>query len=592
IGPEYDPVIAWDLGSELSRQQVTPTRELAGRIRAADGHCGRPLACRPESNLWDYSGFIDVLAVGQSPLATSLEFSDYGRWICYRSRLIRLGKILWSTVQTEPSAALVAQWAAAGRRASLPPEVAVEQIRLMAYSAIAAGSRGLLFESSGSLEATDPATQARAAVIELVNLELELARPWLADVELLGTVRSSHPDVSAAVFQYHRTRLMVPLWSGPGAQYVPGQAAERQLTFVVPGVPESNRAYEITPGGLRPIRPERVAGGVQVTLSEFSLCSMVMFTEAGTIVNHMRSQAVGIGPRAAKLFRQLAAHKLEVVEDVNRRLSGRPAVQWQTGENLTQARKHLQSCDGALARRDHGQACLAAERAMGVLRIIERTNWEKAVGSLRSPISSPATVCFSTLPWHWSLVDETRSWRLGPNRIAGGDFEAFPAVTAAGWTCYQHQTENVAATSEIAAKAARSGRAGLRLTVRGAPPESAPTLIETAPIWVTSPPVYLEAGTVVLIQGWVHVPTPLTGSVDGLLVFDSMTGEALAERIGETTGWQPLSLFRVVPRSGSVSVTLALCGLGEVWIDDVAIRVLVPAASPMVQQPVAPARRF
>ncbi|MBN2218426.1 MAG: hypothetical protein JW719_13710, partial [Pirellulales bacterium] len=29
IGPEYDPVIAWDLGSELSRQQVTPTRELA-----------------------------------------------------------------------------------------------------------------------------------------------------------------------------------------------------------------------------------------------------------------------------------------------------------------------------------------------------------------------------------------------------------------------------------------------------------------------------------------------------------------------------------------------------------------------------------
>jgi len=591
IGSEYDPVVAWDLGSELSEQQLAQTRELAARIHAADGYCRRPLMCRPDSNLWDFSDFIDVLTVGQSPLATSLELSDYGRWIGYRSRMTRL-KAIWSTIQTEPSAALLQQWATGGRQASLPPEIGVEQIRLVAYTAIAAGSRGLLFESAHSLEGTDPATIARAAAVELVNLELELARPWVAAGKLVGTIRSDHPDVSAAVFQYHRTRLLVPLWTGPGAQYVPGQATERQLTFVVPGVPESNRAYEITPGGLRPIKPERDTGGEKVVLNDFSLCSMVLFAGDPTIVADVRREAARIGPRAAKLYRQLAARKLEITEDVDRRMTRHGAKAWQTGENLTQARKHLQTCDGALARRDSAAACQAAERAMAVLRIVERANWQTAVASLRSPITSPATVCFSTLPWHWSLAEQTRSWQLGANLVGAGDFETFPAVTTAGWTCYQHKTPDLEATSEIAIKAAHAGRAGLRLATRPVAADAPPTLVETAPIWVTSPPVYVEAGALVRIHAWVHVPTPLTGSVDGLLVFDSMTGEALAERIGETTGWQAIALYRVVPQSGPMTVTFALCGLGEAWIDDVAIQPLVPGGSPVGQHPGAPARRF
>jgi len=592
IGPEYDPVIAWNLGSGLSESDVESTRQLAGRVHAADGYCRRPLVCRPDSNLWDFSGFVDALAVGQSPLATSLELSDYGRWIGYRSRLVRLGKAIWSTVQTEPAGALWQQWASGGREASLPPEIGVEQIRLVAYTAIAAGSRGLLFESSHSLEATDPATRARTAAIELVNLELELARPWVAAGELVGTAPGSQPDTSAAVFQYHRTRLLVPFWSGPRAQYVPGQAAGGQLTFVVEGVPESNRAYEVTPGGLRPIRPERVTRGVQVTLGEFSLCSMVLFAEDPAIVDSMRRQAQAIGPRASQLYRQLATRKLEIAQDVDQRMARHGPKLWQVGDGLIEARKHLQSCDGARAQHNHTAACLEAERAMRVIRAVERANWQTAVRSLRSPIASPATVCFSTLPWHWSLAEQTRSWRLGPNMLAGGDFESFPAVPSAGWTCYQHNTPHLVATSEIGARVAHSGQAGLRLAVRPDSPDKAPKLVETAPIWVTSPAIYLEAGSLVRIQGWVHMPTPLTGSVDGLLVFDSITGEALAERIGETTGWQSFALYRFVPQSGPMSVTLALTSLGEVWIDDVVVQVLAPGGAPLVQNQTPPAQRF
>ena len=92
----------------------------------------------------------------------------------------------------------------------------------------------------------------------------------------------------------------------------------------------------------------------------------------------------------------------------------------------------------------------------------------------------------------------------------------------------------------------------------------------------TSPAVQVEAGQIVCIHGWVHVPAPITASTDGLLVVDSLSGEALADRIGQTKGWRQFALYRVAPQSGPMCVTFALSGIGEAWLDDVAIQVLEP----------------
>jgi hypothetical protein len=75
------------------------------------------------------------------------------------------------------------------------------------------------------------------------------------------------------------------------------------------------------------------------------------------------------------------------------------------------------------------------------------------------------------------------------------------------------------------------------------------------------------------------VSSPITGSVDGLMIYDSLGGEALAERIGKTVGWKQFALYRVAPQTGVMNVTFALSGLGEAWIDDVAVQILdAPAA--------------
>jgi len=110
-------------------------------------------------------------------------------------------------------------------------------------------------------------------------------------------------------------------------------------------------------------------------------------------------------------------------------------------------------------------------------------------------------------------------------------------------------------------------------------------VVEAPPVWMTSPPVAVEAGQLIQISGWVHITKPITGSVDGLMVFDSISGEDLGERIGQTDGWQWFNLYRVAPRSGQVTVTFALTGLGEARVDDVMVQTLAPSAAAVTRLP-------
>lgn len=575
IGDGFQRVLAWDLGSRLTGEQLEGTRQWAELVRAADRRNSRPLICRAENELRAYSHFASPLVLARSPVGTSLEMADYGTWVRERPRLARPGTPVWTSVQTQPAPALREQWAVLGRGETAPTAVANEQLRLLVYTAITAGSRGLIFESDSRLDLPDADTRGRAMALELLNLELDLVEPWAAAGHFVATVSGSEPGVVAAMLRTERARLLVPIWSAAGAQFVSGQAAAHGVSFRVPGVPESNRAYELTPGGLRPIQHQQATGGMLITLDEFGLTSLVLLTQDPLTLNSLTQRAREIGSRAAELQRNLAVDKLRVVEQVHGRLAARFPLQ-QAAEWLTSAKKSLQSCDGHLAAKDSAGAYRYANRAMRPLRVLERADWEAAAARLRWPVASPAAVSFRTLPWHVAMMDFVANARPGPNQLPGGDFDDLAAMLQSGWRHVQHSMTGVRGECDLSPSAAHSGRLGLRLAAQAADRQSAAILIESPPVWMTSPQVAVTPGSLVRIQGWVQVPASITGSVDGLLILDSISGEPLAARIDETTGWLQFTLYRVADSSGRVSLTFALSGLGEAWIDDVTIQQLEP----------------
>ncbi|MCC6123698.1 MAG: hypothetical protein IT426_01945 [Pirellulales bacterium] len=590
IGPAFDRVLLWDLGGDLTPAQLQITRRWADQIRSADLRCARPLICKPLGDLRGYSqvGNNDMsILVDRRPLGTSMELKDYGTWVGRQPWVALPGTPMWTALQTQPNESLRRQIAALDPGTPPPSCVSFEQMRLLAYTAVAAGSRGVIFLSSSPLDAADHDTRQRAMSLELLNLEMVLLEPWAAAGNFWDKAESSEKQITATVLRADRGRLLLPIWSEQGAQCVPGQSAGNKLSFVVAAVPEESNAYEMTPGGLRKLPHHRGAGGLRVTFEEFSLTSQVLLAHDPLIVNGLMRRSENIGQRAARLTRDLAVGKLGAVQAVQKQLPQPPEGAKQLALWNDSARKNLAWCDAQLAARDYSAAASSADRALRALRMIERSYWDRAANNdyVRrngiSPATSPATLSFETLPLQNRLLARIRNSR-GPNILPCGNFDDPNLLLQAGW----QNIPNVASgndpgglpllqtSADLLPQAAHSGPMGLRLTATPTTPETPPLVIETPPVRFVSPLVPAEVGQLVCIHGWIKVPKAIDGSVDGLMIYDNLGGEALAERIGLTADWRQFVLYRISTQPGGVNVTFSLTGLGEAYIDDVGIEVL------------------
>lgn len=579
IGPGYERVLAWHLGDDLSSPQLERTRHLAERLRQADVETARPLICQAVAQLRSYSRAVDLLLLGRQPLATSLELGSYVAWLRDQPRLARPGTPFWVTVQSEPPAELVRQWVALTGSPPNQPALGADQIRLMVYAALAAGPRGLYFTSRSPLDAADPLTEYRAQALEAVNLELQMFDPWTAGGTFVGPLTAEgEPQVDGSVWRTQRSRLLLPFWSGPATQYVPHQAATNDLAPIIPGVPEATDAYQITPAGLRALRHKRVTGGIRVVIDEFGVADALLLTQDPLVLAHVKRQAAQLGPRGVSLARALAAARFEHVLAIDQQLAARgqsvaPAAEW-----IAEARALLAQTDTQLSAGNLELAHKLASRTSRPLGLLARAQWDKAVALLDAPASSPLAATYATLPQQAAMMQQLAGLRPGHNRLEEGSMEDLARLQAAQWRHWQHPQQGIETSTQLTSRAVHGGRHSLRLAARHAAGDES-VVVETPPVWVTTPRVPVEPGAIVRIHGWVLLPRDLEGSVDGLMIIDSLGGTPLAQRVGRTDGWQEFALYRATLSESTIDVTFALSGLGEALIDDVTIEVLVPAGS-------------
>ena len=265
-----------------------------------------------------------------------------------------------------------------------------------------------------------------------------------------------------------------------------------------------------------------------------------------------------------------------------------------------------------------------------------REQWILAIKELDLPVASPYAVSFYTLPRHWKFRQEIAHARAMPNVLPGGDFKGQPISTAATWRVQQETSLDevikvaktvpkkeseegepekkgtakkgtaTAARDKSAATAARDKPAtetdeaarkkakeeaakkkkvsklkGFALKLEIKPSDDTlppPAVLERTFLAVHSPAVKLPPGTLVSISGSLCIPGEITASADGVLLYDSAGGEPLAVRISSAVPeWRKFTLFRRVPASGSIHVTLALTGLGEAYFDNIRIEPLAPS---------------
>jgi hypothetical protein len=577
ITPGHDRVIAWDLGYRLGSERLELTRQRVAQLRRSDPRPNRPLVGEPSERLWSYSRLLSILVLRRAPLGTSCSLPEYGRWLQTRPAIARAGTPFWATIQTEPVLELVDQWSALGLGPPQAISVEPEQIRLLAFQAIASGVRGLVFSSRSPLDRQDDETQTRARLLQRLNVELTLIEPWVAGGTRADDAESPAPGVRIGTLQTERSQLFLVLEQSATQQFTMGPVSSPALSVVLPSTATAPQVYCLTPAGLQTLSHRRVPGGIRVSFERYGPVSLVAMTQDPLVVNHLARTWAENRTSAAKLQYELAAGQLQMVETLHSQLAGQTPGGSAADQWLAQARDHLRHCQVLLGGSDYPAAQVLAEKTLDRLAQVRRSDWEQAVRDFASPGASPFCAAFSALPLHWEMARRLQAapaWSA--NSLAAGDFENLEHLRATGWQNISHAGDAVRTWVELSPQSPGGTGTSLRLQATATDPKSPPAVIENPPLQIISPPIPVRRGQLVRVGGWVRVPEQITASPDGLLIYDSLGGAMLGQRFQRTEGWQEFSFYRVAATNGGLSLTFALTGLGEVAIDDVSVSLHEP----------------
>ncbi len=270
-----DRMLCWDLGDQLTSRELEVTAGRAATLRRQDRLPELPLLAGVDASLHSYSRHADILLHSREPLGTDFETLQFDRWLRERPRLARPGVLHWAAIQTEPLAALQRQWAAFGFPGVGQGVIEHAQLRQLAFLAVGAGMRGLHFRSRTRLDGADVTAKTRAAMLRLLNLELDLAAPWVAGGKAIGRADTADPRVIVPILRTKRAQLLCVINCQQNEQYVPVDG-RRALSVTVPGVPVSNQAYRLTESGLRLLETRRVAGGLRLDIDDFHSPSLIL----------------------------------------------------------------------------------------------------------------------------------------------------------------------------------------------------------------------------------------------------------------------------------------------------------------------------
>jgi hypothetical protein len=599
-----DAVLFWYLGGDFREGELDTVGRTAQAVRSADPN--RPIAGDIWGGLPAFSRRVDLVASHRFPLNTSLELTQYRDWLNGRRQLDRYGAFFWTWVQTHlQDWFLAACYPEADRNQFTEPiGPQAEQIRLLTYIALASGCKGLGFWSDRFLADTHQGRD-RLLALALLNQEIQMLEPMLLGVvDTPLWIDTSNTDVKAAVLRCDRGVLVLPLCIGSGAQYVPGQSALPSLKFTVPMVPNGAQAWAVSPGEVKALpQPRRVIGGSEVTLSEFDLTAAIAFTSDNSptgLIVRWQDQCRKMSPLAAQWSYDLAGVELGKVEKIQTQLRELGHEVKDAPQLLAKSRQSLAAAKAAWDAQDYHTAYKESQRALRPLRILMRAEWEaasKSLGPDAPPTASPYAVSYFTLPKHWRYRAMLEQCSPSGNKLPDGDFEHADGLPP-GWRIQQATPDEVEGEARLMSDQPHDGKRCLAIEVRQRPPGSplvtptangkpaAPqqppqpiTVLEPTYLAVSSPPVQLPPGSLVRISGWIKVPKQIEASADGALVFDSSGGEPLGLRQIEATKdktWKKFTLFRRVPSTGVIQVTVALTGIGTVYFDDLSIEPLNP----------------
>jgi hypothetical protein len=573
--PQNDHVLAWQLSGDAGLS--TENSEVISKALRGS----RPQGQLYSGSVWNgyrqYSQHLEMIGVHRWPLMTTLNPNEYRDWLVSRTRLAQPDAYFWTWIQThipEQTKLLLTGVEKSPNTPDYGPSTG--QIRLMSYLALSAGYRGLGFWADEALN-DEKNGKARKLELSLLNLQFSMLEPFLATMGDVQWIKTQDPRVNCAVIRCDGGFLVLPMWIAAGNQFVLGPCHLKNLKLVIPGIPIDSQVYEVVPGDLRSLHHRRAAGGVEVSIPEFNVCTVLLCTGDANMIGRLQQKAQQSSRQAAQWAYDAAREELTMAEAVHEQLKLHGLDRPYDVELREKAYKNLQDAFQAFSKGNLTEFRLSyefSERSGQHIRQLMRNHWDYTVKGLSSPVSSPYTLCYATLPKYYDWLKRTNQSQLTGNLLRDGDCETVAGPLPTGWNVRRDTLDEVNLVEARVQESPHDGQQCWKLAITPKEPAYAPEALERTYLVVSSASVNLTPGSQVKITGWYRIPQPLRSSADGLLIYDNAGGEQLGVRLYHSPQWKKIELYRTVPGSGQINVSIALTGLGTAYFDDLKIEAL------------------
>lgn len=591
----------WYLGTRVNTDQMSHLLAWGREVRSADRVLARPLMADVRGLDGVASRQIDFVGITQQAVGGHQSFGRSRNLSYLRQNTSAQLMLPWEWVQSEPQAAYT-QWR---ERSGLPPSVVEpEQILLQTVGVLSSGCDGLGVWKTASLEPAvgQPASET-ALAIELSCLYVQILEPFLVNGSVEGhigirveqsrgpreepswleqtfgneavrpseyTARVAVPD--AALINSTGASLILAGYWDASSHLVPQELYSSQAIATVAAT-ETASAWQVSATGLRGLRRVPTAGGLKLDIRDFDQLAVVLVTASLAERETMSRRVHATAERAAELFVQLATAKAKRVRSTCDIIDAMVGADSMATSMLQRADQLIDQARQTGSRRDFAGCERLSRSALRELRKVQSRYWYRAVQSLPTPMASPYTTSFSTLPDHWRMMAAITQ-AAGPNLMSSGSFEDLRQLSEGAWLPVPPDDAAFQSNADVVADP-ETGNQVLRL--RTWQKEADTGAADEPAFLVRSPGVQVQKGAVYEITGRVKrgrsVPTR---DAEPFSIFDSDLGPEFAVKPSLERTWQIFRIYRQPSQSGPLKLWLSLNGAGEVFIDDLAVRQLAP----------------
>jgi hypothetical protein len=587
------------LGTEVKPQQLPHLLSWAEQVHSSDRVLRRPILAHVTDSEGLASRQIDMVGVGMPATHRNLTYGQSRNQIFHKRRRASQMTLPWTWIQTESPTAMT-DWR---KLAGLPPLVVEpEQITMQVVAALSAGTRAIAFWKTkpfgdGQLEESEV-----GLAVALASLHIDLFEPWLiasqtqsyiavddgrgvkknlrgakqsrlsaavgASSVSLKPEKNGIPRGSDAVVisGQEGSLILVAVWDD-SSQYVPGHLYAREASLIATAR-ETSSASQITATHMIGHRRIDRPGGLEVKLNDLDQFAAILVSSNPSVFEEMKRRVQRVRPLAAELQYGIASlkHKrvLATCAEIDR-LNLKPpqsAAEW-----LQNATRMLKSAEAAMQSDRFVEADRQAQGCLRALRSVQNLYWKAAIQQLPTPMASPFTVAFSSLPEHWRMMNTLQVTPPSENLLPSGDFRRRQALEQAGWN-FPVLSDNVYTARSHVRYEAQNSTQVLQL-MAWKPKSSRPPLATQPSTLVTMPSVQVEIGDIIEVQGRVRLNSRTIRAVEEypFMIFDSEMGPEFAVRPALATSWQNFKMYRQVVVSGPFRISFALQGSAEVHLD-------------------------